>query len=75
MRALLPLLALGLIAGCSGPSEVSATPPTVSYHITGNDVAQAGVNAQQYCGRYGRTAQFQGVQATGSGSVAVYACQ
>ena len=75
MRARLPLLALGLIAGCGGPSAVSATPPTVSYHITGNDVAQAGVNAQQYCGRYGRTARFQGVQATGSGSVAVHACQ
>jgi uncharacterized lipoprotein YajG len=75
MRALLPLLALGLVAGCSGPSQVSATPPTVSYRVTGNDVAQAGVNAQQYCGQFGRTAQFQGIQPTSSGNIAVYACQ
>lgn len=75
MRTLFPLLALGLLAACGGgPSRVSATPPTVSYAVTGNDVAQAGVNAQKYCAQFGRTAQFQGIQATASGNVAVYAC-
>jgi hypothetical protein len=75
MRIALALLAVPvLLAACSGPPEASASPPTVSYQVTGNDVGQAGVNAERYCNQYGRSAQFQGIQATGSGSVAVYSC-
>ena len=64
-----------LLAACaSGPPEVAAAPPTVSYQVTGSDVGQAGVNAERYCNQYGRSAQYQGIQATGSGNVAVYSC-
>jgi hypothetical protein len=42
--------------------------------VTGNDVGQAGVNAERYCNQFGRSAQFQGIQATGTGNVAVYSC-
>jgi len=74
----LPLLGqvlfLGLTAGCSGPTEVSATPPTVSYRVTGNDVAQAGVEAQRYCSGYAKSAQFQGFERTDTGNLAVYSC-
>ncbi|HEX7966737.1 MAG TPA: hypothetical protein VF502_00855 [Stellaceae bacterium] len=75
MRTVFPLLAgLALLAACSGPPQASATPPTVSYQVTGNDVGQAGVQAQRYCQQYGRSAQFQGIQTTASGNVAVYSC-
>ncbi len=63
-----------LLAGCGGPHEVAAAPPSVSYQVTGNDVGQAGVNAERYCNQYGRSAQFQGIQSTASGNVAVYTC-
>lgn len=72
--AVMLLSGTGLLAAC-GPSQVSATPPTVSYRVTGNDVAQAGANAQQYCSRFGTSAQFQGFQQTPSGNTAVYACE
>jgi hypothetical protein len=74
MRAFAFLFILGALAACTGPSQVAATPPTVSYRVTGNDIAQAGVNAQQYCAQFGRTARFEGVQATASGNLAVYSC-
>ncbi|HJT07791.1 MAG TPA: hypothetical protein VJ747_12740 [Stellaceae bacterium] len=76
VRVVFALLTLpALLAGCySGPPEAAAAPPTVSYQVTGNDVGQAGVNAEHYCNQFGRSAQFQGIQATGSGNVAVYSC-
>jgi hypothetical protein len=77
MRIVFALLVIpaALLAGCaSGPPEAAAAPPTVSYQVTGNDVGQAGVNAEHYCNQFGRSAQFQGIQATGSGNVAVYSC-
>lgn len=64
-----------LLASCaSGPPQAAAAPPTVSYQVTGNDIGQAGVNAEHYCNQFGRSAQFQGIQATGNGNVAVYSC-
>lgn len=77
MRVAFPLslLALvGVLAACNSPPQVAAAPPTVSYQVTGNDVGQAGINAQHYCEQYGRGAQFQGIQPTASGNVAVYSC-
>ncbi len=76
MRAAFPLLAAcALLAACStGSRQVSSTPPTVSYQVSGNDVSQTAVRAQNYCAQYGRAAQYQGLQATSSGNVAVYAC-
>ncbi len=75
MRTLIPLFAgLALLVACSGPPQAAATPPTVSYQVTGNDVGQAGVQAERYCQQYGRSAQFQGIQMTASGNVAVYSC-
>jgi hypothetical protein len=77
MRIAFALLVIpaALLAGCSsGPPEAAAAPPTVSYQVTGNDVGQAGVNAERYCNQFGRSAQFQGIQATGTGNVAVYSC-
>jgi hypothetical protein len=69
------LLAIpAVVAACNGPSEVAAAPPSVSYQVTGNDIGQAGVNAERYCNQYGRSAQFQGIQTTASGNVAVYNC-
>ena len=76
MRVAFALLILPvLLAGCySGPPQAAAAPPTVSYQVSGNDVGQAGVNAERYCNQFGRSAQFQGIQATTSGNVAVYSC-
>jgi len=42
--------------------------------VTGNDVSETNVQAQNYCARYGRTALFEGVQASPTGNVAVYSC-
>jgi len=75
MRITLPLLATcAALAACGGPREVTSTPPTVSYQVTGNDIAQTNVAAQNYCARYGRSALFEGVQPSPSGNVAVYSC-
>lgn len=79
MRATLSLLAVvGLLAGCTNPSEppqaVAAAPPSVSYQIYGNDVAQANAQADGYCQQYGMYANLQGVQPNGAQSVATYVC-
>jgi hypothetical protein len=79
MRATFPLLAaLGLLAGCANqagpPQTVAAAPPSVSYQVYGNDVAQANVQADGYCQQYGMYANLQGVQPNGPQSVATYVC-
>jgi len=70
------LLALGALAGCgaSGPRQVSAAPPTVSYRVPANDVSQANISAANYCRQYNMGFQLQGVQQQGSESIAYYAC-
>jgi hypothetical protein len=78
-RALILLAGLAALGGCSVADEnrVAATPPlppTVSYRIAGNDISQASASAAQYCQRYGTGAQYQGLQASPSGNVAVYSC-
>ncbi|HZS82378.1 MAG TPA: hypothetical protein VFA50_05880 [Stellaceae bacterium] len=77
MRAVFPLLALSavLAAGCANRAqEVSSTPPSVSYQVVGNDVAQANRRAAGYCQQYGMSAQLQGVAPSGTGNVASYIC-
>jgi hypothetical protein len=78
MRATLSLLAaVGLLAGCANPSEpqaVAAAPPSVSYQVYGNDVAQANAQADGYCQQYGMYANLQGVQPNGAQSIATYVC-
>jgi hypothetical protein len=76
------ILAIAGLAGLSAlgacvpdtPPVSAATPPTVSYRVSGTDISQANVSAVQYCGRYGTAPQYQGLQATSSGNVALYSC-
>ena len=76
MRPALCLIATAsLLTACaSNPPELTSSPPTVSYQISGNDVSRANVSAQHYCQRYRQAAQFQGIQPTASGNVAIYTC-
>jgi hypothetical protein len=79
MRATLSLLAaVGLLAGCTpesrSPQAITAAPPSVSYQIYGNDVAQANAQADGYCQQYGMYANLQGVQPNGAQSIATYVC-
>jgi hypothetical protein len=78
-HAIFLLAGLVVVSGCSPAdrnrvSETPPTPPTVSYRVTGNDISQTNVIATQYCQRYGTGAQYQGLQSTTSGNVAVYSC-
>ena len=50
------VLAAGAVASCA--PRVDETPPTVSYRVIGSDVAQANVNAINYCQRYGTGARL-----------------
>jgi hypothetical protein len=65
-----------LVAGCAETSsrQVSATPPTVSYQVAGNDLARANNDAGYYCSRYGMAAQLTSVQSNANGSIASYQC-
>jgi hypothetical protein len=77
MRVALPLLlgCAALATACtSQPNRVSSTPPSVSYRVSSNNVADTNVEAQNYCARYGHAAQYRGVQNTTDGTVAVYSC-
>lgn len=78
-RAIILLASLAALGGCSEAdhNRVSSTPPappTVSYRVAGNDISQANVSAARYCQRYGTGAQYQGMQASPSGNIAVYNC-
>jgi hypothetical protein len=81
MRATLTLLAaLGSLAACVNqsppppPQAVAATPPSISYQVYGNDVAQANAQADGHCQQYGMYANLQGVQPNGAQSIATYVC-
>ena len=73
-----PPAALGSLAARAThsppPQAVAATPPSISYQIYGNDVAQANAQADGYCQQYGMYANLQGVQPNGAQSVATYVC-
>jgi hypothetical protein len=73
--AIAGLAGLSALAACvPDNSQVSASPPTVSYRVSGTDISQANVSAAQYCQNYGTAAQYQGLQAMSAGNVAVYSC-
>jgi hypothetical protein len=73
-----PFAALGLLAACADqsqpPQAVSATPPSISYQVNGNDIGPANAQADGYCQQYGMYANLQGVQPNGAQSVATYIC-
>lgn len=74
-KAIVLLAGLSALGACTAqPERVNATPPTVSYRVNGADTSQANVSAVQYCQRYGTGAQYQGLQGTPSGNIAVYSC-
>jgi hypothetical protein len=78
-RAIVLIAGLAALAGCSAAdhnrvSSTPPTPPTVTYRVVGNDISQANVSAAQYCQRYGTGAQYQGLQPSPSGNVALYTC-
>lgn len=73
MRPLAPLsiLAVTLVVGCTGTQQVSSTPPTVSYNaptvsyqVTGGDLAEANRQAATYCQQYGGTARVRSATST-----------
>jgi hypothetical protein len=76
MRANLVLFAAcaALAPGASQADRVGATPPSLSLRVSGNDVPATNEEAQNYCARYGRAAQYRGVQDAAEGEVAVYTC-
>ena len=77
MRATMTLvIAVGSLFGCAyqQPREVNATPPTVSYQVSGNDISQANAQADRYCAQYGMFSNLQSLQPNGSQSLATYSC-
>jgi rare lipoprotein A (peptidoglycan hydrolase) len=72
MRATSVLFVVGaaLAGGASQADRASSTPPSVSVRVSGNDVPATNEQAQNYCARYGRAAQYRGVQDDAEGEVA-----
>jgi hypothetical protein len=70
------VIAVGSLVGCAyqQPREVNATPPTVSYQVSGNDISQANAQADRYCAQYGMFSNLQSLQPNGSQSLATYSC-
>ena len=72
----LTIAAAALLAGCAtGPSVVNATPPGVSYRVTGDNVNEASMRADRYCAQYGQRARLAGMNRGTYESVAVYECR
>jgi uncharacterized lipoprotein YajG len=76
MRAVLPVFAatVFLTACASEPRVVSATPPGVSYHFLGENIAEATARADRYCQQYGKRARLQAVNRTATDNIAAYEC-
>ncbi|MBV9521835.1 MAG: hypothetical protein JO010_03525 [Alphaproteobacteria bacterium] len=75
MRLLIVIGAVAALAACSGPREVTESPPGVSYRVTNNNVTEANQRAARYCQQYGKNAVFGGVNQSSGDSIAVYTCQ
>jgi hypothetical protein len=72
--ALVTLCAAAL-AGCSGPAEVAAAPPGVSYRVSGDDVGDANLRADRYCEQYSKRAVLNGINQEGGAHLATYSCR
>jgi uncharacterized lipoprotein YajG len=74
-RVLLLLAVAGIVAGCaSQPKVVGAAPPGISYRFEGDNIADANQRAENYCQQYGKHAQLQTVNHSGSDNIAVFDC-
>ena len=72
----LTFAAAALLAGCATePSVVNATPPGVSYRVTGDNINEASMRADRYCAQYGQRARLAGMNRGSYESVAVYECR
>ena len=71
----LPALgAAAALVGCERePHIVNPPPPGISYRFKDN-VADAQQRAEQYCLQYGKHAQLQNINQSGSDQIAVYDC-
>ncbi len=72
--AVLFVACTALAPRASQADRVSSPPPSVSLRVSGNDIPATNEDAQNYCARYGRAAQYRGVQNAVEGEVAVYTC-
>lgn len=71
---LLPLSIAAALAGCERePRIVNPPPPGVSYRFK-DDIADARQRAEQYCRQYGKRAELQSINQSGSDHIAVYDC-
>ena len=64
------LMALDALSGCSSPSRVSSTAPTVSYNVTGSNLTQANARAEDYCEHFDSRSRLLSVRS----GVATYSC-
>ena len=71
---LLLVIASGLVA-CTAPRVVNSAPPGISYRFEGDNIASANERADSYCQQYGKRARLQGINHSGSDSIAVYDCR
>ena len=64
----------GLLAlGACGETPQGG-PPTVAFAVSGNDLAQANIKANDFCRSHDRAAQYLGIIETPTGPRAQYAC-
>jgi hypothetical protein len=70
------LLALVALAACqSAPAPGDATPPGISYRLSGSDLSATNRQADAYCQQYGKRAALDKVSPTGNDNVASYECR
>lgn len=64
------------LAGCqSRAAPADATPPGISYRLSGSDMSATNRQADAYCRQYGRRAALDKVSPTGNDNVASYECR
>ncbi|MDB5408049.1 MAG: hypothetical protein JWL84_2961 [Rhodospirillales bacterium] len=69
------LLIVG-VAGCESRSAPNdATPPGISYRLSGSDMSTTNRQADGYCQQYGKRAVLDKVSPTGNDNVASYECR
>jgi hypothetical protein len=74
-RLLLLLASAGALGACGHePRVISSAPPGISYRFEGDNIGSANQRADQYCQQYGKRAQLQTINRSGSDNIAVYDC-